>query len=120
MPTKHGTGFPVYVDTNNWTRENLAWAAGFFEGDGSVGVYSDGSPHGHLQICQKVPEALETFRDIVGTGAIRFHKSRNYHVWQEGRKRATYAVAVALYPWLSNRRQERIRDLITNIFGETA
>lgn len=55
-----------------------AWAAGFFEGDGTIGAYSSRRKSGGLALSASVaqasefgvPSALERFRDVIGVGAI--------------------------------------------------
>ena len=51
------------------------WAAGFFEGEGYVGVTHQTKPHKAdrlvLTICQVDRRPLDTFRDIFDVGTVR-------------------------------------------------
>lgn len=53
---------------------DLAWAAGFFDGEGTVGISHQSRPNPlpvlHLSVSQNDTEVLERFKTIVGTGTI--------------------------------------------------
>ena len=59
-------------------KSDLAWAAGFFEGEGSVGAFKTGRPRKDgtrrigvsLSINQVDRECLDRFREVVGVGRI--------------------------------------------------
>lgn len=53
-------------------RENLMWAAGFFDGEGSTSPQKDrhGKHRAVIQINQVDSEALYRFRDAVGHGKV--------------------------------------------------
>ena len=38
------------IDTSQWTRENLAWAAGFLDGEGSFTVEASKNPINSIRI----------------------------------------------------------------------
>ena len=94
----------------------LAWAAGFFEGEGCISWYSK-VPNLQLCIVNTDLECLEKFRSIVGGGNIR----ERTHAVREGYK-AQYQLVIAgddahviyrrLRPWLSSRRQARYADYL--------
>ena len=49
----------------------LAWAAGFFDGEGHIGLVKTGqNRHIHIQICQTIDGPLERFQAILGLGKI--------------------------------------------------
>ncbi len=56
------------------TETELAWAAGFFDGEGSVSTRSRSRagrrPEMRITISQVHPEVLERFRDAVGLGSV--------------------------------------------------
>lgn len=52
-------------------KEDLAWAAGFFDGEGCFSVArTKGSMSVKVTISQAHPEVLDRFRDIVGRGTV--------------------------------------------------
>lgn len=91
----------------------LAWAAGFFDGEGSIGVIRrDGTLH--VQIGQNDPRPLDRFARAVGTGQVR----GPYGPYLPGRKPqwkfTAYGVEAAavmdrLMPYLSGPKQEQYR-----------
>lgn len=94
-------------------REELAWAAGLFDGEGTVYLHRNrgaGGAWARLTIVQNDPQVLARFRDAVGLGNLLGPYRRN----QEGRKvhnpfwslhaaswRDTQAIAALLWRWLS-------------------
>jgi hypothetical protein len=52
----------------NWTKnETLAYCAGFFDGEGSIGAYTaGGAPRLQVMLPQRIEEPLKVFRDIWG------------------------------------------------------
>ena len=66
---------PATADAQ-WSEDELAaWAAGFFDGEGTVGVYGDAQhPYVSMSLPQAarsgVPSTLERFRVAVGAGAV--------------------------------------------------
>jgi hypothetical protein len=93
-----------------------AWAAGFFDGEGSVGV--GGRNYGrpaHRQpsmeipqsSAQGAPDSLVHFQNVVGVGSITGpHSPRNpwarlpSYRWELGGHRKVEVVAGVLWPWL--------------------
>lgn len=59
--------------SRNWTRENLAWVSGIFEGEGHFGINyrRNGKPS---NFCAKITmtdeDVLQTFNEIVGMGSL--------------------------------------------------
>lgn len=93
-------------------REELAWAAGLWDGEGSCGVYErkDGRMRAGSQWSLRVsvgqhhdPEVLHRFRAIVGVGKVYgpySHPSGDRYVFQVVGKNAI-AVLDKIWPWLS-------------------
>ena len=66
---------PATADAQWSEGELAAWAAGFFDGEGTVGVYGDAKhPYVSMSLPQAslsgVPSTLERFHVAVGAGAI--------------------------------------------------
>ncbi len=103
-----------------------AWAAGFFDGEGSLWLMKDRRwPNWRgvaMELAQAsrggVPETLERFHAIVGVGAINGPRTlRNpwtrlpQYRWQvSGRRKATLVIRL-LWPWLSDVKRSQIRAM---------
>lgn len=107
-----------------WTRENLAWCAGIFEGEGYIGIKSRTRKNGALS---KSPEMVVgmTDKDVVdrlgylmGLGRITgpfpsVYRTKPIWKWQVSRLEDAQAVIAAFYPWLGHRRRARAIDVLT-------
>lgn len=103
---------------------DLAYAAGLFEGEGSLHVQhrSDNSrsPIAVMKISMTDEDVVRKFHEIVGVGSVggpwADKRSESYKpIWRW----TTYgskakALCGQLWPWLGQRRRERI----TQVFGE--
>lgn len=105
------------------SREEVAWAAGLFEGEGCLTInhksYKSGVhsyPRVQMNITDK--ETLDRFHEVVGVGKIYSHKNGSYLSnkpqwrWQIATKEGVREVIEQLYPWLSERRQARANELL--------
>ena len=99
----------------------IAWAAGFFEGEGSAGVYIDyrrphlpGSPRASLSQNDEGP--VRRFQQIVGMGSVSLigpYPSRPKPVWfWQCTNRKDLPRLVTLMPWLSPRRRAQIQSVL--------
>lgn len=98
----------------------LAWAAGFFDGEGSVSLHRDKrpgrSPALHLDIEQVDARPLARFRVAIGQlGAITLRPARGssrpiYRVYMG--HAASVAAITALWPYLSEPKREQIRAVV--------
>lgn len=111
------------MNTQNWTRENLAWLAGFYEGEGCLYVgYRKtrdrlGEPLYHFDITNTDKDVLDKVLDIVGIGKITNVGRNEEHHKDRFRFRLfkaedIYAICVAMYPWLGQRRKAKIEEFI--------
>ena len=99
------------------TLRDLAWAAGFIEGEGciirtcKVGLGSE-----KINAVQKTPEPLERLQAMFG-GAIKpkpggaFKPESPCFVWEACGPRAR-GIMLTLYPMMTARRQEQIRKAL--------
>lgn len=83
----------------------LAWAAGFYDGEGCtyVKVTSNGTKRPIVRVCQRDPQVLQRFVDVVGEGKVLGpYKDKHGQRWvvQVGGPRATRVIA-QLWPYLS-------------------
>lgn len=98
------------------TTPQIAWAAGIFEGEGSVGAWGGGSRRTlNVKVVQKDPWLLFKFQDLFG-GAVKLVGSRgNIFYWYVSGSRAR-GVALTFYSYLSPRRRAQIQ---IGLSGET-
>ena len=98
-------------------RERIAWAAGFFEGEGSITLNGDTLA---LRLNNTDEAIVQRFSDIVDVGRVYGPYSRERE--RDGYKRKPFWVWVAqsycaldalqlLGPWLSERRLSRAYEL---------
>lgn len=110
--------------TANWTRENLAWAAGLFEGEGSIGRHNlkrGGRPQWRMTMASTDEDVLRRFHEIVGVGHIsgpychKNPKHKPYWQWCNIRRAWVFALLVAFWPWLCMRRREKAAQAIQEL-----
>lgn len=90
-------------------REDLARAAGFFNGEGTTwgGPRKDRGPRLALSLPQKDKRELEVFRTaVLGLGTV-IKRDRNCWVWQVQNWRDSQAVLAMLWPFLSAQKKEQ-------------
>ncbi len=101
----------------------LAWAAGFFDGEGSVYLDKHRSHAGYFVVSARVtqgnqagvPEVLVRFREALGLGRIRGplkHKTARKVIyrWELGGRAAIGSVVEALSPWLGDVKLRQARE----------
>jgi hypothetical protein len=103
------------------TIAEVAWAAGFFEGEGCV-TLSETRPM--LRVNGTDPETVHFFERVVGVGKVYgpYQPKPDRHgtirkpfwVWVAYGAAARRAITV-LAPWLSQRRLERIREVYAGL-----
>ena len=95
--------------------DEIAWAGGFFEGEGCFGL--GGPTRRSLQITasQKTREPLDRLRAALGNaGTIRrkAHKKSAYFEWQVGGVTQGRLIIRLLWPGLSTRRRAQAQKLL--------
>ena|ERR1700674_523622 len=110
---------PLRVVYKAWNREDLIWAAGFYDGEGSCCIVKTsrtparpgfaGRQHLglNLQVAQIEPTVLHRFLAAVQVGKVygpypssqKGHQ--NYWQWQTGTFESIQYVICQLWPWLS-------------------
>ena len=95
-------------------RPGIAWAAGIFEGEGSIVVRPAGGKkpglQRRLQVAMTDRDVLDRFRDVVGAGTVRgpFDRKPNYkpiYIWTCSRWSDIDVIVRAFYPHFLKRRQ---------------
>lgn len=104
-------------------RHELAWAAGFFDGEGwanAVAQTGRRTRQPHAQINQSdsegVPVALERFRRAIGAGRIRGPERKpgriNRYWWIVSSRPDVSRVATLLDPWLGDAKRREFEDAV--------
>jgi hypothetical protein len=96
----------------------IAWAAGFFEGEGCFFASfqkprQDGSRlfRTHASLTQKDALLLEKFKNIVGFGSI-CNNSKSTKAWKTSRVGEAAQLLALFEPWLSERRLNKAKELL--------
>lgn len=112
---------PSDVDTSKWTRENLAWVAGIVEGEGCISTRNH-SKSARITINMTDKDVLEKLKSILDCGSISFKdlSGKNSHQQDQwryslNRKELVYAVLVAIYPFLCERRSSMAEEAIAHM-----
>lgn len=100
------------------TREQVAWAAGLFEGEGYISFGGNGigkSGRLRLGLGMTDPDRVELFQAIVGVGSCHIVRKRQPHhketlKWSTTNFEQAQAVITMLWPWLGPRRRAAARN----------
>lgn len=87
-----------------------AWAAGFFDGEGSTSVLStkrDKYSYLRMSVSQKTPQLLEKFQSIVGRGKIYKSHTRTIYNWNCYVREDCEAVLALLWPYLGQVKKDQ-------------
>jgi hypothetical protein len=91
--------------------EQFAWAAGFFDGEGStISCVNDKGRRMMISLGQKHPELVHKFRDIVGIGVVRLMPK--VVMWQAWGYGDTCRCIELLWPYISSIKREQARKAI--------
>ena len=109
---------PWATDPGTIYPERLAWAAGFFDGEGHAGCTDRGprnrGPRFALFVVQYDERPIRRFQSTVwNLGYVSIGKARppygkNPYTWAAQSYEHAQAVAVLLWPWLSEPKREQI------------
>lgn len=104
-------------------RTDLAWAAGFWDGEGSaylVGKRQRRRKQPHARINQSsltgVPDVLTRFQRIVGLGRVQGPDLREgrepLYRWETGNQRGVRRIAALLWPWLGKVKRKQLDAVV--------
>lgn len=97
----------------NWSRENLAWAAGLFEGEGCI---HDGRNTPVMSLATTDEDVLRKFHLIIGLGTINGPYQRGTKkpvwAWSSCGFRSIQAIVCAFWNSLCKRRKEKAIDVL--------
>lgn len=102
-------------------REDVAWAAGIFEGEGCFVLtkYPNRlSPHVAMQMTDE--DVVRRFAAVVGVGTISVRKPRREGykpawLWQATSFETFQAVGAMFWPWLGERRRQRWVEIMREL-----
>lgn len=110
----------------NIDREQLAWAAGVFDGEGNA---STGLRTTHrwitVQVPQVHPELVDRFAKVVGVGNVRgpyqprTPNGKPYWNWSVSAYKTAQHVAAVLWPWLGSVKREQFRTALVDYRSAT-
>lgn len=86
----------------------IAWAAGFFDGEGCIMIIADGRgiPYLRLYIDQKVEEPIRKLHNLFG-GSVSYSEKKKIHRLQISSTQAASALE-SLLPYLTVKREQAI------------
>lgn len=107
-------------------RENLAWAAGFFDGEGHT-RHDKKKRTIRIQIPQtKSPELLLKFKGAVGVGVVRGPYKRGKENWSDywaysaSSFQDVQAVVAFMWPWLGRVKKQQAIDALRSTYRSAA
>ncbi len=99
-------------------REDLAWAAGLFEGEGCIYMHPNHTvPTVRVEVTSTDLDVLEHFQQVVGFGTISPHvRAKPHHKlpykWRGSGHERSQALVAMFWPWLGPRRRGRAAELL--------
>lgn len=128
-------GMGSMATSQHWTRENIAWAAGLFEGEGWIGFkqpasatsLAKGGPHLEMRLGMTDEDVVRRFAEVASVGSVygpyrKFapdgHEIKTSWSFISSGKEA-YALIIALLPWLHSRRQEQAMTAVRSWLDST-
>lgn len=102
--------------SEKWSRENLAWAAGIFEGEGCISVSTKGRRRLKLSVSMTDRDVIEKLSRIIGLGSIggpytKVGLKDNWQ-WQVTSSEDVQAVLAAFWEFLCSRRKAKAVEAI--------
>lgn len=108
-----------------WTREEIAWVTGLFDGEGCISAktMNSGSDYTRLQLVMADEDLVRRAQAVFGLGTVigPFYPNGNPQWqpvwrWSVTGQFDVLAVLVAMWPWLGLRRQQRARQAIEQFY----
>lgn len=115
-----------------FSKTELAWAAGFFDGEGTTSCYRRTSAYGKkkkypilkMQVVQAEPTTLERFREALGGMGLLYgpyqmpsHKGKTTYYYSIHRQDDVQAAMLLLWPYLSGVKRKQIESAIEKYRG---
>lgn len=128
QPARSIAGSSVALDVALRTREDLAWAAGLFEGEGCFTFHAGTHPNGYRYRYPKAcmnstdRDVMVRFLAIVGCGNLHgpyltkrdraYNRKPSWH-WRAHGFELGQAIVALFWPWLCERRRIRAAEVLT-------
>lgn len=104
-----------------FNREEVIWASGLFEGEGTITISKlpSGRQYPRIKVKMTDEDSVKRFATIFGMQHKPVQKDKS---WKEHWKDAwytdctgkhAYAVLMAIFPWLGERRKRRVEEVIS-------
>ena len=97
--------------------KSIEWAAGLFEGEGSICKLKDGRTRLFLEMTDK--DVVESFRDVLDTGSVTGpHYRADYkpvYKWNIGKQKVVKKILEAMLPLLGERRSFKALNCLDDI-----
>lgn len=101
------------------TNEQVAWLAGFIEGEGCLTVQKNGSCRVTVGLHGRDIEILQDIKSLFGgTVAGPYTRKDNdgtVAYWQVCRRRDVFRIIKLIYPWLYSRRQTQADKVLDHL-----
>ncbi len=125
------------VEVSHDRREELAWAGGFFSGEGSIALFSDSRTrrdyrYGSLYVTQATADGttpvtlLRLSGALFGLGRVRGPFTRHdpwsklpQYRWSIRSREGVQAALAAMWPWLGSRVRRKAEETLRTINGQT-
>ena len=103
-----------------YSREDVAWAGGLFEGEGSFSFQSRSDRKAHYALARlsmSDEDVVRRFADVVGFGSVngpyQYRPDRKpMFVWTVQGLERVQAFGAAVWPWLGTRRRTRLAEIL--------
>lgn len=106
------------TQVSNWTRENISWFAGLFEGEGSISINRGRTLRAVLQITMTDEDVVRKAHNIIGVGNVtgphgpyRPNEKPTWS-WRVAKFEESQAVMAAIYQFLGIRRRAKIKEVL--------
>lgn len=105
--------------SQRWSRESLAWLAGLMEGEGCLS-HVKGSRRWTHRLLMSDADVVLRAHELSGVGCChswyppRFQAQgfKPQQAWVVNNICSIYALMVAVYPWLGERRRAKVREMV--------
>ena len=100
-------------------QKSIEWAAGLFEGEGSIYRHSPTSATYYTEVAMTDKDVLEDFHKIVEVGTLKgpYHKPsmkshhKPYFKWKAGKQKDVTKFLISILPYLGHRRVEKALEV---------
>ena len=121
MRSQTSVRYPEKVAHVGLKREDIIWAAGLFEGEGSISIttIASGKMYPRIKIKMTDEDTIKKFASIFGLTHRSVQKDKS---WKSHYKDAWYAdssgkravaILYMIFPWLGERRKCRVEEVLS-------